>query len=101
MSSPTCILIEWPNSEHGVKKNFLNGNSETNQKQSKEAINMAMNTIKVMAELVNSTMITMNDKARPDEAELEFGIALDAENGALIAKVSAGAQIKVRLKWKS
>ncbi|WP_158857976.1 CU044_2847 family protein [Streptomyces sp. NRRL B-1347] len=37
---------------------------------------------------------------RPDEVEVEFGITLDGESGALIAKVGAGASLTtVRLAW--
>lgn len=101
MSDLSCIFIEWQNDECGVQKASLAEDLETIKKQSDTAIIMAMGTMKAMAERVADTMSTLNDNARPDEAEVEFGITLDAEAGALIAKASAGAQLKVKLKWQS
>ncbi|MER6474605.1 CU044_2847 family protein [Streptomyces collinus] len=38
---------------------------------------------------------------RPDAVELEFGVKLSAEAGAVIAKGAAEGQLVVRLSWKS
>ena len=35
----------------------------------------------------------------PDEVAVEFGVKLNAETGAVIAKVSTEANFKVNLKW--
>ena len=35
----------------------------------------------------------------PDEVEVEFGVKLNAETGAVIAKASTEANFKVNLKW--
>ncbi len=67
--------------------------------QTQRAINIAMGNIRSMARRVAQTMDQLEDKVRPDEAEVEFGINLDAEAGALLAKASSGAQLKVTLKW--
>ncbi|NUR84990.1 MAG: hypothetical protein HOY71_12980 [Nonomuraea sp.] len=37
----------------------------------------------------------------PDEVELEFGVKLNAETGAVIAKAAAETHMTVRLTWKS
>lgn len=37
----------------------------------------------------------------PDEHEIEFGIKLNAEAGAVIAKTGAEAHFVVRLKWSA
>ena len=36
----------------------------------------------------------------PDEVELQLGITLDTELGALLAKATAGAQLQVTLTWR-
>lgn len=36
---------------------------------------------------------------RPDAVELQIALRLDAEAGAVITKVGAGAQLQVKLKW--
>ncbi|MFF4014077.1 CU044_2847 family protein [Streptomyces sp. NPDC001843] len=38
---------------------------------------------------------------RPDSVELEFGVKLSAEAGAVIAKGAAEGQLVVRLSWAS
>lgn len=37
---------------------------------------------------------------RPEEFEVKLAIKLDSEMGAFLAKVSAGAQMEVTMKWK-
>lgn len=93
------ILIEWPYAPAGIQKAARDGRTEKMKQQSQKALNLAMGTIRAMAYRVAKTVNALEDKARPDEAEIEFGITLDAESGALLAKASAGAQIKVKLKW--
>src|SRR5215211_1473831 len=36
----------------------------------------------------------------PDEVQVEFGIVLNAEAGAVLASASAGANYKVTMTWK-
>jgi hypothetical protein len=93
------ILIEWTGEQAGVVKASRGERLQVMQEQSQKALNYAMGTIRAMAHRVADTMSQLEDKARPDEAEVEFGISLDAEAGALLAKASTGAQIKVKLKW--
>jgi hypothetical protein len=38
---------------------------------------------------------------RPDEVELEFGVKLDAEVGAVIARTHVEGQLTVRLTWRA
>jgi Trypsin-co-occurring domain 1 len=38
---------------------------------------------------------------RPDEVELEFGIQLSAEFGAVVARGSGDANFKIRMHWTS
>jgi hypothetical protein len=93
------ILIEWPGQRGGIQKASRGDTLQAMQEKSQKAINLAMGTIRAMAYRVSKTMDTLEDKVRPDEAEVEFGINLDAEAGAMLAKASAGAQITVKLKW--
>jgi len=93
------ILIEWPGQRGGIQKASRGDALKVMQEQSQKAINLAMGTIRAMAYRVSKTINTLEDKTRPDEAEVAFGINLDAEAGAMLAKASAGAQITVKLKW--
>ncbi|MEM9271640.1 MAG: CU044_2847 family protein [Cyanobacteria bacterium P01_F01_bin.143] len=67
--------------------------------KSKEAINKAMDTINHMAERTIDAIGNVTNK--PSEVEVEFGIKLDAESGALIAKTGAEASLTVKMVWKS
>lgn len=37
---------------------------------------------------------------RPDEVEIKFGVKLDAQAGAVIAKTGLQGQFEVRLRWQ-
>jgi len=67
--------------------------------QSTQAINNAMVTIYGMARRVHATVEAMGDN-KPAEAEVSFGLKLDAEAGAVITKVGGEASIEVKLIWK-
>lgn len=43
----------------------------------------------------------MQKAIKPDEFQLQFGIKLDAEAGAIIAKTEAGAQLQITMTWKN
>ena len=99
-NSEEIILVEWPNDQGRIQKASREGEIAIRlQNQAERAINIAMGNIRAMARHVAQTMNQLEDKARPDEVEVEFGINLDAEAGALLAKASSGAQLKVALKW--
>ncbi|MEU6282137.1 CU044_2847 family protein [Streptomyces sp. NPDC047028] len=50
----------------------------------------------------HSALSVFRDGAlRPDSVELEFGVKLSAEAGAIIAKGAAEGQLVVRLGWNS
>lgn len=36
---------------------------------------------------------------RPDEVEITFGVKVDAEVGAIIAKTGLQGQFEIKLKW--
>lgn len=93
------ILIEWPGQQPGVVKASRGEPLKAMQEQSQKALNLAMGTIRGMAYRIAQTIDALENSFRPDEAEVEFGITLDAEAGAMLAKASTGAQIKVKLKW--
>jgi Trypsin-co-occurring domain 1 len=67
-------------------------------RESAAAVARAMGTIREMGERVAATVDSMS--LRPTTVEVTFGIRLDAEAGAIIAKVSGGASLEVRLAWE-
>ena len=93
------ILIQWHNGKSGQRLAAGGSVPEKLKEESEKALNMAMGTVRSMAYRVSKTMETMDAKVRPNEAEIEFGVNLDMEVGAWLAKTGAGAQITVKLKW--
>ncbi len=66
--------------------------------QSAKALDSAMNSVHHMARRVIDTIDTLTNK--PSEVEVSFGLKLDAETGAIIAKAGIEASINVKLKWQ-
>ena len=96
------ILVEFaPLQMPGVRKasSFALGPEEMAGK-SALALDKAMSTIRQMGNRVTKTIKSIEVVDRPTKVELEFGIKLDADVGAYIAKVSAEAGIKVVLTWE-
>lgn len=54
-------------------------------------------TIQGISSLISNTVSSLSNK--PSETEVEFGINVKAEVGAMIANSSMEAQIKISLKW--
>ena len=69
------------------------------QKRSVEAMKNAMNTIYNTAHQVTDTINSL--AVKPSAVEVEFGIILKGESGALIAKAGAEAAFKVKLTWEN
>ena len=66
--------------------------------RSAEALANATGTIQAMADWVNTTVDDL--AGNPDTVEVEFGITLNVEGQALIAKAGAEAAISVSLTWE-
>ena len=69
--------------------------------KSKAAIETAMFTMRLMAARAVETIKKIKVSERPDKVEMEFGLKLDAEAGALVAKAGAEAAIKVTMTWEN
>ncbi len=64
------------------------------------ALNRAMGLIHHMARRVARTVSAVPVAERPHQAEVTFGLKLDAEAGAVIAKAGMEASINVKLTWE-
>lgn len=65
---------------------------------SAKALDSAMSTVHQMTDRVSSMVYDL--AGDPNEVEVEFGLKLDVEGQALIAKAGAEAAISVTLTWK-
>jgi hypothetical protein len=67
--------------------------------QAKVSLDGAMEHIRAMAAV---TLTKLEDlPRRPDDIEVEFGVRLNAEAGAVIAKTQAEGHLTIRLTWKA
>src|SRR5215203_441247 len=62
----------------------------------------ALDKVRPMATGLIGKLHAIGDAAGspPDEVQVEFGIVLNAEAGAVLASASAGANYKVTMTWK-
>ncbi|HOE44966.1 CU044_2847 family protein [Methanothrix soehngenii] len=67
------------------------------QKQSAEAVKNAMNTIYNTARQVTDTIDAL--EVKPSSVDVEFGVTLKGESGALIAKAGVEAAFRVKITW--
>lgn len=91
----TPILVEFA-PRPGVQKVSLSPADLA--EKSGEALDRAMSTIHQMARRVSALRAALPDEFT--QVELEFGIKLDAEAGALLSKVGGEASINVTLTWE-
>lgn len=99
----TPILVEFePMRQAGVRQVSLRPGEipEELVGKSARALDSAMATIKAMAHRVTETVHSIKLSERPHEVSIEFGLKLDAEAGAYIAKVGTEAGFKVTLTWE-
>ena len=68
--------------------------------RSEYALDCAMTTIRAMGKRVTETVRNIKVSERPTEVSIEFGIKLDAEAGAYLAKAGGEAGFTVTLTWQ-
>jgi hypothetical protein len=65
--------------------------------ESAEAMDNAMKAIQTMARRISSSMNDLETESQPSRVEVQFGLKLDTEGGALVSKNDEDATIKVKL----
>jgi len=70
------------------------------RERSAKAVENAMGTIRAMSEKVVGSLKQIKVSERPTKVEVEFGIKLNAEGDALVAKVGAETAVTVTLTWE-
>ena len=94
------ILVEFE-SESGLQT-VSYGPSQILEKSiedSKKAIDRAMDTMRGMAKKTMTTIREIPVTERPTTISVSFGLKLDAEAGAMVAKAGAEASINVTMTW--
>ncbi len=95
------ILVEFaPMERPGVRQVSRTIAPEEIAGKSALALDKAMSTIRQMGNRVTQAIKRIDVVDRPNKVELEFGLKLDAEAGAYIAKASTEAGFRVVLTWE-
>lgn len=91
------ILVEWTVRPGMENVGIFDRKNKDNAERSSKALDGAMNTIKKMARRVKK----LNDAVPIEfsQIEIDFGIALDYEVGAVLASTTTKASINVKLVW--
>ncbi len=95
------LYIEWPE-QYGIQKASIGDGIEKLKEQSEKAMNLAMGSIRLMADKISNSIKEIERENRPDEVQVEFSIKLECEGGAvvpMVAKTTAGGQFTVTFKW--
>jgi hypothetical protein len=65
-----------------------------------EAFDKITDTIYVLAHGFRERLDRLEKTVRPDEVSVEFGLALKADAGVVIARAGTEASFKIKLGWK-
>jgi hypothetical protein len=65
--------------------------------ESAEAIDNAMKAIQTMARRISASMNDLETESQPSRVEVQFGLKLNTEGGALVSKNDEEATLKVKL----
>jgi hypothetical protein len=99
----TPILVEFePLRQTGVREAALRPGEIPKElaEKSARALESAMGAVQAMAQRVAEAVRGIKLSERPDKVAVEFGLKLDAEAGAYIAKAGTEAGFKVKLTWE-
>ena len=91
------ILVEFED-ESGLQS-VSNDPAEFVQK-SRQAIERSMKTVQRMAKKAVQTIQAIPISERPSKFEFQFGIKMNGEAGAVVAKAGAEAAITVTMTWE-
>lgn len=90
------ILVEFAETESGYVEEVALSPDDMLTK-SAEVLEKAMNTIHHMARRVSSAVDALEKK--PSQVEAAFGLKLNAEGNALVAKAGVEANLNIKLVW--
>jgi hypothetical protein len=91
------ILVEFED-EHGLRS-VSNDPAELLEK-SKEAIERSMETVQRMAKKAIKTIKAIPVSERPTTFQFQFGVKLNGELGAVVAKLGTEAAFTVTMTWE-
>jgi hypothetical protein len=91
------IPVEVEDSGLDFTKVSREGGTREASDKAPRSFNEALERVRPMADLLIERLREL--AAQPDEVEIEFGIKLSGEVGALIASTSTEANFRIKLAW--
>ena len=91
------VLVEFED-ESGLRS--VSNDPDELLNKSKMAIERSMKTVKSMAKKAIKTIQAIPISERPSTVQFQFGIKMNGEAGAVVAKVGAEAAITVTMTWE-
>jgi hypothetical protein len=91
------ILVEFED-EYGIRS--VSSDPAEFVEKSKKAIERSMKTVQRMAKKAVRTIQSIPISERPSKFEFQFGIKMNGEAGAVVAKAGAEASITVTMTWE-
>jgi hypothetical protein len=91
----TTIMVEVEESEEEGLKRVSRGSDII--ERAHQTLEQSLERVRPAAQFVLEKLRSMHDS--PDEIEVQFGINLNAECGAVLASASVVANYSVKLKW--
>lgn len=95
--SPEENIVLFEVSSHGIKRNSHQHPTELATK-SVQALGRSMAMIQALANRTTEAINKLPHK--PQELELEFGIKIDADLGALVSKGDGDDNLRIKMVWK-
>lgn len=89
------VEVDEPSSPGGITRAARTDGIPEKAKQTFEA---GLDKVRSMASVLLEKLRALADS--PDEVEVEFGVKMNSEMGAIIAKAGVEAHYRVTLKWK-
>ena len=99
------ILVQFPDdaaaqpATRGAPRAGSTRSAQQIEARSKSAIQAAMNTIQEMAKQTDMMRKGIPGGSQPRMVKIKFGVQLDFQVGAFLAKASSGATMEVELEW--
>ena len=89
--------------DFGLLDNVTGGVDAADQisTRSQSAIEAAMSTIRAMAHETDQMRKRIPELSQPNAIKVKFGINLDFEVGAFLARSGVGATMEVELEWRN
>jgi hypothetical protein len=92
------LVVEVEAGDSSARRVMRGGNPEAVVATATASFESALQTVRAAAEGILDQLRSLAQP--PDEVEVEFGVKMSAEAGAVIAKAATEANFKINLTWK-